>query len=59
MTFYFNYRNEFCITCEADNEEDARALILNGIGAINIVSLGGLWDDYLELDEEYDNYQEV
>ena len=28
MIFNFNYRNEFSIRAEADNEEDARALVL-------------------------------
>ena len=59
MVFNFNYRDEFSISCEADNEEDARALVLNGVGEMKIENLGGLWDDYLELDDEYDNNQEV
>ncbi len=59
MIFNFNYRNEFSIRAEADNEEDARALVLNGFGEMKIENLGGLWDEYLELDGVYDNYEEV
>lgn len=59
MIFSFNYRNEFSISCEANNEEEARDRIVNGIGEMEIENLGGLWEEYLELDSEYDNYKEV
>jgi hypothetical protein len=59
MIFNFHYRNEFSISIEAENEEEARKSILSGIGKIEIENLGGLWEEYLELNDEYDNCQKV
>ena len=59
MIFSFTYRDEFYITCEAESEEEARHRVINGIGEMEIENFGDLWNDYLELVEEYDNNQEV
>lgn len=54
MIFNFNYSNGFSISVEADNDEVARKSILNGVGKMEIENFGGLQEEYLELDYEYD-----